>query len=415
MQTLQEERALKVCPWSLECSTFYSFLNFMQKRWKFKLPQPSLIWVSAWVLSMLVACQPAQKPPATGAQSQDTSAQPNAQVEISSQDVTQVENRDLIMGLPITGSLRANKDAFVKARVAGELMDMQLKEGDFVEAGQILGRIDPVEYQRRLKQAQETADAAKAQIDIAQRQYDNNKALVDQGFISKTALESSLSNLQTAQATYRAAQAGADVASKALEDSILKAPFKGQVSARLAQTGERLGVDTKILEILDISQFEVETTISATDSLELHVGQVAMLHIEGTNTTRAATLVRINPSTQAGSRNVLAYLRLQSNDGLRQGLFAQGLLNLRKKTALCVPSKDIQTFKAQPFVQTIQDGVIKHQTIQKGVSGYLDTSDNETQWTEISGVASGTPVLKAHLGVLREGAIVQFTPVENSK
>ena len=336
-------------------------------------------------------------------------------VEISNRDVTTMSKQELVTGLPITGSLRANKDAFIKARVAGELMDMYLKEGDFVEAGQILGRIDPVEYQRRLKQAQETAQASKAQIDIAQRQFENNKALVEQGFISKTALESSMSNLQTAQATFKAAQAGADVASKALEDSILKAPFKGQVSARFAQSGERLGVDAKILEILDISQFEVETTVSAADSLELHVGQVAQLHIEGSLSTRSAQLVRINPSTQSGSRNVLAYLRLNNHDGLRQGLFAQGTLNLKKRAALCVPSKDIQTFKAQPFVQIIQDGVIKHQTIQKGASGYLEASDTDTQWTEITGVAEGTPVLKAHLGILREGVRVQFTPIDNPK
>jgi RND family efflux transporter MFP subunit len=390
----------------------------MQKRWTSHLTQALLVVLLTGVLVSLLACQPNEKSPDLGATAKSTSNASNAsneQVEISPQDVTRLSAQELISGLPITGNLRANKDAFIKARVAGELMDMHLKEGDPVEAGQILGRIDPVEYQRRLKQAQETADAAKAQIDIAQRQYENNKALVEQGFISKTALESSWSNLQTAQATFKAAQAGADVASKALEDSILRAPFKGQVSARLAQSGERLGVDAKILEILDISQFEVETTVSAMDSLELHVGQVAQLHIEGSTPTRLATLVRINPSTQTGSRNVLAYLRLQNNDGLRQGLFAQGVLNLKKKTVLCVPSKDIQNFKSEPFVQIIQDGVIKHQTIQKGVSGYLETSDNETQWTEILGVPADTPVLKAHLGMLRAGVRVQFTTPETKK
>jgi len=390
-------------------------MNLMQTRWKFKSPHSRLALLLGCVLASLVACQPTQKSSDQGPQAQSEVSPMSGVVEISNRDVTTMSKQELVTGLPITGSLRANKDAFIKARVAGELMDMYLKEGDFVEAGQILGRIDPVEYQRRLKQAQETAQASKAQIDIAQRQFENNKALVEQGFISKTALESSLSNLQTAQATFKAAQAGADVASKALEDSILKAPFKGQVSARFAQSGERLGVDAKILEILDISQFEVETTVSAADSLELHVGQVAQLHIEGSLSTRSAQLVRINPSTQSGSRNVLAYLRLNNHDGLRQGLFAQGTLNLKKRAALCVPSKDIQTFKAQPFVQIIQDGVIKHQTIQKGASGYLEASDTDTQWTEITGVAEGTPVLKAHLGILREGVRVQFTPIDNPK
>ncbi len=381
----------------------------MQMRVEFKCIHVLAAALAGLVLLGLAACHPAEKASENGLQATTPAGASGEQIEISNQDVTPLEKQELLTGLPITGSLRANKDAFIKARVAGELMDMQLKEGDFVQAGQVLGRIDPTEYQRRFKQAQETADAAKAQIDIAQRQYDNNKALVDQGFISKTALESSLSNLQTAQSTFRAAQAGADVASKALDDSILKAPFSGQVSARLAQSGERMGIDAKILELLDISQFEVEVTLSASDSTQLRLGQEALLHIEGTPVARAATLIRINPSTQSGSRNVLAYLRLKNTEGLRQGLFAQGTLNLQKKTVMAVPTKDIQTFKAQPFVQIISEGVIKHQTVQTGLTGYLDTKDNETQWTEITGVPLGSPVLKSHLGVLREGVRVQFT------
>ncbi len=365
------------------------------------------------VLSQL-ACSPKEKTPTSPPETTLNSANSPEEIEISTNDVTSVASQALITGLPITGNLRANKDAFIKARVAGELMDMNLKEGDVVQAGQTLGRIDPTEYQRRFKQAQETADAAKAQIDIAQRQYDNNKALVDQGFISKTALESSLSNLQTAQATFRAAQAGADVASKALEDSVLKAPFSGQISARFAQSGERMGIDAKILELLDISKFEVETTISSLDAVGLKVGQEATLRIEGSSQTVKAILARINPNAQSGSRSVLAYLQLKNTEGFRQGLFVQGTLNLSKQNVLCIPSKDIQNYKAEPFIQIIENGLIKHQSIQIGISGYLDSADNETKWTQIIGIPENTKVLKSHLGIVRENVHVRFTQMSQA-
>ncbi len=365
------------------------------------------------VLSQL-ACSPKEKTPTSPPETTLNSASSPEEIEISTNDVTSVASQALITGLPITGNLRANKDAFIKARVAGELMDMNLKEGDVVQAGQTLGRIDPTEYQRRFKQAQETADAAKAQIDIAQRQYDNNKALVDQGFISKTALESSLSNLQTAQATFRAAQAGADVASKALEDSVLKAPFSGQISARFAQSGERMGIDAKILELLDISKFEVETTISSLDAVGLKVGQEATLRIEGSSQTVKAILARINPNAQSGSRSVLAYLQLKNTEGFRQGLFVQGTLNLSKQNVLCIPSKDIQNYKAEPFIQIIENGLIKHQSIQIGISGYLDSADNETKWTQIIGIPENTKVLKSHLGIVRENVHVRFTQMSQA-
>ena len=91
----------------------------------------------------------------------------NEVLEFAASDSLEVQPKALQLGLPISGSLRAVRTAFIKARVAGELMDLQVREGDAVTAGQVLARIDPTEYQRRLRQAEEQAEAARAQIDIA--------------------------------------------------------------------------------------------------------------------------------------------------------------------------------------------------------------------------------------------------------
>jgi RND family efflux transporter MFP subunit len=183
--------------------------------------------------------------------------------ELASGDVMTLSSRALTVGVPFTGSIKAVNSAVIKARVAGELMDLVVREGDSVRAGQVLARIEPTEYLRRLQQFKDQADAAKAQIDIAQRQFDNNKALVDQGFISKTALETSLATLQGAQATHKAALSAAEVAAKSLEDAVLRSPIQAQVSARLAQPGERLAIDAKVLELVDLSRLEVEVPMSA--------------------------------------------------------------------------------------------------------------------------------------------------------
>ena len=112
-------------------------------------------------------------------------------------------------------------------------------------------------------------------------------------------LEASLSNLQAAQATYRAALAAVDVARKSLDETALVAPISGQVAQRLAQPGERLAVDARILEIVDSSRLELEAPIAAVDSLKLKLGQTGQLRIEGSPAVLSARLVRINPSAQA--------------------------------------------------------------------------------------------------------------------
>ena len=150
----------------------------------------------------------------------------------------------------------------------------------------------------------------KTQIVIAQRQFDNNKALVEQGFISKTALDTSLATLNSAQATHRAALSNVDIAKKAMLDTVLRSPISGVVSQRLAQPGERVGVDTRVVEIIDLNRMELEANIGAADALNVKVGQTAMLQIEGSSATVSSQVVRINPNTQAGSRNVLVYFKI---------------------------------------------------------------------------------------------------------
>ena len=72
-------------------------------------------------------------------------------VELAATDVVRAEMRELTQGLPISGSLKAVNSAVVKARVAGELQDLSVREGDAVKAGQVIARVDATETRARLK------------------------------------------------------------------------------------------------------------------------------------------------------------------------------------------------------------------------------------------------------------------------
>jgi RND family efflux transporter MFP subunit len=226
---------------------------------------------------------------------------------------------------------------------------------------------------------------------------------VDQGFISKTALESASATLASAEANYRAAQAGADVASKSLDDTVLRAPIAGQVAQRLAQPGERVAIDARIVEIVDLRRLELEASLGAADSLGVKVGQTAQLTVEGSDTVFKAKVVRINPSAVAGSRAVLAYLALEPNTALRQGLFAQGLLATGNNRALAVPLNAVRTDKPLPYVQVVRDGKVEHQTVEVLSRGDV----NGQLFAAIQGAAENTQVLSGTVGVVRAGTPVK--------
>ena len=333
-------------------------------------------------------------------------------MDITTDEVWPVRRQTLSLGVPVTGALRAVQSATIKARVAGELQGLSLREGDNVREGQEVARIEATEMQARLRQAQQQADAARAQVDISQRQFDNNRALVDQGFISRTALQTSQASLQAAQSSYQAALAAADLGRKALSDTVLRSPISGQVAQRLVQNGERVAVETRILEVVSLSSMEVEALLGPADSVAVRVGQSASLQLEGRSNGLNATVVRINPSAQAGSRAVPVYLAIdpiQTNagsppDALRQGLFVQGRIHTGTVQPLVVPLDAVRTDQPAPYVQVADNGKVTHQPVQTGVRSMT----NGQMLVEVNGIAEGSLVLAGRVGMLPPGTALRL-------
>jgi RND family efflux transporter MFP subunit len=368
-----------------------------------------LKWVVAGLVLALIVAGALRALSARKAQQEAVAAQKNVQntqavLELLASDQVRVRLIDLPRVLAISGPIKAVNSAFIKARVAGELQGLTVREGDYVKAGDIIARVDANEYQARVRQAQQQAQAAKAQVDIARRSFDNNRSLVNQGFISNTALESSSATLAAAEATYSAAQAGIDVANKSLEDTVLRTPIAGLVAQRLAQPGERVAVDSRVVEVVDLGRLELEASLNAGDSLQVRTGQMARLSVEGADKPLTAKVVRINPSAVAGSRAVLVYLAVESSPGLRQGLFAQGMLKTGEARTLAVPLSAVRTDKPAPYVQMLSQGQVVHQTVSIGVRGEVD----DQPMVSVQGISEGATVLTGSVGNLRDGTLVKL-------
>lgn len=378
--------------------------------------KPWLKWTLLGVLVAVLAggtvrTLSARKDKQAALQALQTEQKTQVSIELPPSDLIALSSRELPLSVAISGAITAVNTAMVKARVAGELQGLTVREGDRVRAAQVLGQIDPTESDARLRQVRQQAQAAKAQVDIAQRTHENNQALVAQGFISNTALVSSQANLANAQATYAAAQSAADVSAKTLSDTVLRAPIGGWVSQRLAQPGERLAVDAKVVEIVDLSRLEMQAELSAADALQVKVGQKAELRVEGLQQPVSATVVRINPSASVGSRAVLVYLAIAPGTELRHGLFAQGALAIGSMTGLAVPLSAVRTDKPQPYIQIVQNQQVRHVAVTLGPRSEVDGQT----LVSLTGATEGMRVISGAAGVLREGTQVKLAaPVQGA-
>lgn len=339
-----------------------------------------------------------------------TAARPAASLRIAAHEWMPVQERALPLGIPITGSLSAVDSAWVKARVPGELRDLQVREGDSVSQGQIVARVDATESEARFRQARLQADAAQAQVAIQQRQYDNNRALVDKGFISSTALATSRANLQAAQASYAAARAAQDGAQKNLDDTVLRSPISGQIARRMAQNGERVNVEAPIVEVVNLSALELEAQLPANDSAQVRVGQIAKLQLRASNcqaTQRLqARVVRINPSASMVNRAVPVYLLLEGNaeTALRPGMYVEGFIETGTIQALAVPLDAVRTDQPLPYVQTVQADTVAHTPVKLGAQ----STGESDPWVAIEGVEPGQIVLSGRVGGVPAGTRVKL-------
>lgn len=329
---------------------------------------------------------------------------PRPALELAPLDVLTVGRHEFARGLEVTGSLKAVNTAYVKAKVAAEVRTLDVREGDAVRAGQMVARLDTTEFDWRLRQAEQQAAAARAQAEIAQRQLTNNKALVAQGFISATALETSASNEAAAQATLQAAMAAVELARKALADTTLVAPISGQVSQRLAQPGERVAVDARLIEIVDLTRIELEAGVPPEEAASVRPGAIARLTLEGSSEPLAARVVRLNPAALAGSRTVATYLAVEPHPSLRHGLFARGWIDIERRQALAIPASAVRIDQAKPYAIVYAQGRAERRSLQLGERGMVAS---QPMVEVLGGLAEGERILAASAGSVPEGTALR--------
>jgi RND family efflux transporter MFP subunit len=289
-----------------------------------------------------------------------------------------------------------------------------VREGESVKQGQMLARIDLTEVGARVAAREADVAAAKAQLVWAEKNRNQQKALLDKAFISQSSFDNIQSNYDVAVAKLHAADAELVVARKSQGDAVLVAPFSGIVSLRHAQPGERVALDAKVVSIVDLSQLQLEASVPPAAIGQVRIGQTMNFRVEGFGEREfAGRIERINPAATAGSRSISVYAVIDNREGLlRGGMFAQGALTLSHvDNALAAPASAVREEIGQTFVYAIQDGVVKRKNVKVGAP------DAAGRVQVLEGLAAGDRIVRVNLGSLREGVAARISgprPVETA-
>lgn len=332
-------------------------------------------------------------------------------LQLAAAELLTIKPGEISRTLPVTGTLKPVSQILVKSKVSGDLKEVMVREGMAVRAGQIIARVDPVDYQLRVSEREAQLRNAQAQVEQARRTQDNNRQLLAKGFISQNSFDNSSSALDVARANADAAAAGLAQLRKALADTVIVAPIAGTVAERFVQPGEKVSPDGRVMSIVDLSQMEIEVSVPTTEISSVRVGQEVELRIDGAVGTRIAKVARINPGTQAGTRSVPVYLAMANREEtIRAGMFAQGTLTLELRSGvLTVPVAAVRDVNGRKFVYALADGKIVERDVKLGArDDSTAAQDGSPGVIEVlEGLHAGEQIVPVNLGTLPVGAVVE--------
>ncbi len=323
-------------------------------------------------------------------------------LEFAPTDLTRVEARPLARWLPVSGAIQPVRQATVKAKVSGDVKQVTVREGESVQAGQVLARIDTADLDAKLIERLGALEAAKAQLAMAGKTRTSNQMLLKQNFISQNAFDNSESTFRVAEGSVKSAEAQVQLAKNALRDAVAISPLTGLVGKRHVQPGEKVAFDSPLITVVDLKDMELQAAVPAVDVPEVTVGMPVELVIDGFGERRFKGRVeRINPATEPGTRSILVYVGIPNADGaLRGGMFATGRISLAASAPVpTLPATAIQVEAGQAYVWLLEDGKLVRRMVATGAR------DDGAGRVEIrTALPAGAPILGARMDNLKEGA-----------
>ena len=322
-------------------------------------------------------------------------------LEFTPADVATVEMKSLVNTIQFAGSLSPVMQTTVKSKVPGDVMRVAVREGQTVSQGQVLAQIDTADLQAKLDAQAAALAEARAKLDIARKNRENNQQLLRQKFISQNAYDTTVSVYDAADANMRSMEAQLRLAQKAIADANITAPFNGIVAKKIVNPGEKVGIDSPLFALVDLGNMEIEAPAPASEIPSVRVGQPASFRVDGfADRTFEGRVERINPVADQGSRSITLYISVANRDGvLRGGMFAKGQIVLdRSKPAVVVPATAIRDEAGQSYVFTVEDGKLTKRPVKVGMS------EPQQGLVEVkSGLQSGLSVVSARVSGLKDG------------
>ncbi|MGH9914655.1 MAG: efflux RND transporter periplasmic adaptor subunit [Pyrinomonadaceae bacterium] len=296
-----------------------------------------------------------------------------------------------------TGTLAAQDQATIGAKVTGRVTSISVDLGSDVKRGQVIAQIDEQDYKLRVEQAAaaleqsravlgldpkgkgikvdpeqtSTVRRERARADEAKASLDRASRLIEQGVVSRSEYDSFESAYKVALNTYRDAieeirnrvaqlserTSAREIAQQQLLDTTIYAPFDGKVEQKIAGIGEYLAASAPIVRIVKVNPLRLRVEVSERSSQNVAAGQKIRVSVDGVSGQYTGTIVRLSPIITDNNRVLVVEAEVPNDGQLRPGAFAriEIIINGQGK-AITVPQTALATYAGIEKLILVQNG-----------------------------------------------------------
>ena len=308
------------------------------------------------------------------------------------------------------GQAEANEEADLSFRLAGSLIELSANIGDIVKKGQVLAKLDPKDFEVRLRAAEEELSSAKANLEIANIELNRQQSLVKNKVAAQQELERAAALVEFHKSNVAAATSKRDIAQSELSYAQLTAPFDGLIAARYVQNFQTVQAKQPVVRLLDTSRIKFGVDLPETVMPLLpYVKEIWVMFQAAPETKLPATIQEISHEASRTTRTyrVTVVMDQPQNVQILPGM--SGELRARVEPPSTQP-KAMEVLASALFEES--DGTTSVWLVDPSTMTVhrqpVKTSRPTTSGFLVEGLKTGQTVVTAGVHYLKEGQKVRI-------
>lgn len=359
------------------------------------MKHPLATSLTALALLMLAAC-------GGEVETTDTQSEP---VTLGPENIAVVTEDTLSSGPTISGQLTPVREARMRAQVSGAIVEIRAEQGQTVERGALLGRIESASLEEAERSARASLRQAEAALAQAQRDRERSATLAAAGAIPERDLEQAQQAETRAEAAVADAKARLSAAARQLGNATIRAPFRGVVSEKAISLGDVVQPGSELFTVVDPSSMELQAAVPAQGIDALRKGKVVRFQVTGyPDRYFEGTIDRISPTADPATGQVQIYVAIPNTRGtLVGGLFAEGRVATETAAGPAIPRSALDERGLTPVVYRVRNARVRKVAVTVGLRDEIAERVALT-----SGVSVGDTVLMGSAQGLADSTVVRI-------